>query len=163
MTDNLRKAAQLAIDTIEHNDILLNDAAHNALNNLRAALAETGEPVAWATDTPYGRGYSYSDEFIAAHSNFQYPVKPPLGVESILYVYSGPQGVFYAPIIEQGEIILSLMNVDEEEWTGTRITNGTVDALIAELEGLGAHHVPNHSDEYYVQLKKLKAVLSKYK
>lgn len=49
-----------------------------ALNN---PLQE--EPVAWAVDTPYGRGYSYSEEFIAAHPDMPYP-SAPANVEALI-------------------------------------------------------------------------------
>lgn len=39
MTD-IRTIAQRALDTIDHNDIRVNNAVHHALNDLRQALAE---------------------------------------------------------------------------------------------------------------------------
>ena len=35
-----------------------------------AASAESPEAVAWAVNTPYGRGYSFAEEFFEAYPNF---------------------------------------------------------------------------------------------
>lgn len=68
---NLRKAAQAVVDI--WNDPSL--AIEPAIEALRQALEQTKgfEAVAWAVDTPYGRGYSYSEELLAAHSELNRP------------------------------------------------------------------------------------------
>lgn len=38
-----------------------------------------------------------------------------------LVFFSGPEGYFYTETIAEGEKILSLMNVDSEEWTATQL------------------------------------------
>lgn len=37
------------------------------------------------------------------------------------YFYSGPEGYFYVNTIKDGEKILSLMNVDKDDWTATEL------------------------------------------
>lgn len=83
--------------------------------------------------------------------------------EVVSYFYSGPQGFFYVPTMEQGEIILSLMNVDEEDWTATKLaTLPSVDALIAEIDRLETYNPPFGTSEW-IDADELKAILDKYR
>jgi len=51
----------------------------------------------------------------------------------MMYFYSGPEGHFYVKNMEDGERILSLMNVDEEDWTATEVDHEVMVPVKADI------------------------------
>lgn len=150
MTDKLRKAAQDVLNRYDADDGLLDGNTDSALMEaLRAAIAETHDhfvdvnkmvvPEAMPRtcnphpDAPHGfnRNASAMEDRYVCDCEYWEPSSET--GEAVRYFYSGPQGSFFASDMAQGEAILMLMDVDDEEWTATELpAPPSVDALIAE-------------------------------
>lgn len=78
--------------------------------------------------------------------------------------FSGPIGHFWVDTMEMGERILYHMEVDDDGWTATETNTPSIDALIAEIDGLcfdeasGGYFWPES-----ISPSELKAITDKYR
>ena len=179
MTD-LRTAAQAVIDILEHNDIKINDAVHNALNDLRQALAEhdNRKPIAWEVETKsYGKGYSFSNEFLEAFPRFPLPSEPvdpvalgwyrELCTEPVKYsfsfgaicpnIYDKWKPLYPTPPSEPVGSVASCQVILDS-------SPPSVDALISMIDGLTVQHFSEKGVDYFCyDMGEVNAILDKYR